>query len=104
MFKIETIGDSYVAVTGLPEPQANHAVIMARYVHMQHLVSWNEAFVFFRRFSPSKSFLVFRFASDCLVKMNQLVAELEKTLGPDTAELTMRIGLHSGPVTAGVLR
>lgn len=24
--------------------------------------------------------------------------------GPDTAELQMRFGLHSGPVTAGVLR
>ena len=26
------------------------------------------------------------------------------TLGPDTADLSMRFGLHSGPVTAGVLR
>jgi hypothetical protein len=29
---------------------------------------------------------------------------LENTLGPDTSELGLRIGLHSGPVTAGVLR
>lgn len=29
--------------------------------------------------------------------------QLECTLGPDTADLTMRVGLHSGPVTAGVL-
>ena len=25
-------------------------------------------------------------------------------LGPDTAELDLRVGIHSGPVTAGVLR
>jgi len=36
--------------------------------------------------------------------MKDLVSVLEKSLGPDTAELSMRIGLHSGPVTAGVLR
>ena len=29
VFKIETIGDCYVAVTGLPEPTANHAVIVS---------------------------------------------------------------------------
>ena len=29
---------------------------------------------------------------------------LEISLGPDTAELSVRCGLHSGPVTAGVLR
>jgi len=63
-----------VAVTGLPEPQAKHAIIMAR------------------------------FAQECLVKMAEVTRDLEKTLGPDTGELTMRFGLHSGPVTAGVLR
>ena len=74
VFKVETIGECYVAVTGLPDPQANHAVIMAR------------------------------FASECMIKMREVTQRLETTLGPDTAELCMRVGLHSGPVTAGVLR
>ena len=67
-------GDSYMAVTGIPEPQQDHATRMAR------------------------------FAGDCLARMKCLVAELESSLGPDTADLSMRFGLHSGPVTAGVLR
>jgi class 3 adenylate cyclase len=29
---------------------------------------------------------------------------MESTLGPDTGELGLRVGLHSGPVTGGVLR
>ena len=45
-----------------------------------------------------------RFARDCMTKMNQLTKKLEVQLGPDTTELAMRFGLHSGPVTAGVLR
>jgi hypothetical protein len=45
-----------------------------------------------------------RFARDCLKKMNEVARKLEATLGPDTANLAMRAGLHSGPVTAGVLR
>jgi class 3 adenylate cyclase len=74
VFKVETIGDCYMAVTGLPDPQEDHAVIMAR------------------------------FAQDCLSKMREVTRKLELTLGPDTAELSLRIGIHSGPVTAGVLR
>ena len=74
VFKVETIGDCYVAVTGLPNPQEDHAVLMVK------------------------------FARSCLVKMNQIVQDLKETLGDDTADLQMRIGLHSGPVTAGVLR
>lgn len=74
VFKVETIGDCYVAVTGLPEPSKDHAVTMCR------------------------------FSRDCLQAMDILTKKLESTLGPDTGELSMRFGLHSGPVTAGVLR
>lgn len=45
-----------------------------------------------------------RFARDCLYKMNTVTKSLEIVLGPDTNELGLRVGLHSGPVTAGVLR
>ena len=41
---------------------------------------------------------------ECMLKMNDLTQKLEVTLGPDTGDLKMRFGLHSGPVTAGVLR
>jgi class 3 adenylate cyclase len=74
VFKVETIGDCYVAVTGLPEPQADHAVRMAK------------------------------FANAIILKMQDLTKVLESSLGPSTANLSIRVGLHSGPVTAGVLR
>jgi hypothetical protein len=63
-----------VSVTGLPEPRADHAVAMAR------------------------------FARDCRDRFTEVAQKLEVTLGPETADLSLRIGLHSGPVTAGVLR
>lgn len=71
VFKVETIGDCYLAVTGLPDPQANHAVIMAR------------------------------FAYECRQKLKEVVRELSVTLGPGTSDLSMKFGMHSGPVTAG---
>lgn len=74
MFKVETVGDCYVAVAGLPDPRKDHATVMAR------------------------------FARDVLWKVNDLTKKLEVSLGPDTGDLQMRIGLHSGQVTAGVLR
>lgn len=74
VFKVETIGDCYVAVTGLPDPNKDHALVMARFAH------------------------------ECLLKMNELVKSLEVSLGPGTSDLAIRVGLHSGPVTAGVLR
>jgi class 3 adenylate cyclase len=36
--------------------------------------------------------------------MRSLTKKLELTLGPDTSDLSLRIGMHSGPVTGGVLR
>eukprot|EP00538_Stauroneis_constricta_P006078 CAMPEP_0119560742 /NCGR_PEP_ID=MMETSP1352-20130426/15713_1 /TAXON_ID=265584 /ORGANISM="Stauroneis constricta, Strain CCMP1120" /LENGTH=2006 /DNA_ID=CAMNT_0007608791 /DNA_START=28 /DNA_END=6048 /DNA_ORIENTATION=+ len=74
VFKVETVGDSYMAVTGLPDPQHDHAVRMAR------------------------------FARDCMMHVHQEAKQLESSLGPETGELRLRIGMHSGPVTAGVLR
>jgi class 3 adenylate cyclase len=74
IFKVETIGDCYVAVTGLPNRQDNHAELMAR------------------------------FATECMKQMKKTTLYLASTLGDDTVELLLRIGLHSGPVTAGILR
>ena len=68
------VGDSYVAVTGIPEPQVDHACIMAR------------------------------FARDCLEQLPVVTRRLSSKLGKDTEELGMRVGLHSGNTTAGVLR
>jgi class 3 adenylate cyclase len=45
-----------------------------------------------------------RFARDILFKMRELVQQLEVVLGPDTADLSVRVGIHSGAVTGGVLR
>ena len=74
VFKVETVGDCYVAVSGLPEPRDDHAVTMAQ------------------------------FARDCVVEHIVAVKQLESLLGPDTGDLRLRVGLHSGPITAGVLR
>ena len=74
VFKVETVGDCYVAVSGLPEPRIDHAVTMAR------------------------------FARDCIAEHIVAVKQLECSLGPDTSDLRLRVGLHSGPITAGVLR
>jgi hypothetical protein len=63
-----------MAVTGLPDPQDDH--------------SWRMA----------------KFTLDCRTKLAGLLKDLEVILGPDTSELSMRFGMHSGPTTAGVLR
>eukprot|EP00980_Cylindrotheca_fusiformis_P022361 scaffold9240_cov126-Cylindrotheca_fusiformis.AAC.1 len=74
VFKVETVGDCYVAAVGLPEPTDDHAVVACR------------------------------FAGDCLKKMKDVTLKLEVSLGPDTSDLDLRTGIHSGQVTAGVLR
>ena len=61
-------------MTGLPKPQDEHATIMAQ------------------------------FASKMIHEFDDVVEELTEALGDDTAGLKLRVGCHSGPITAGVLR
>jgi class 3 adenylate cyclase len=57
VFKVETVGDCFVAVAGLPEPRKDHAIVMVR------------------------------FALECLQRIDELTKKLEVVLGPDTADL-----------------
>lgn len=45
-----------------------------------------------------------RFARDCISEFVHAVKRLELSLGPETSDLMLRVGLNSGPITAGVLR
>lgn len=56
-----------ILVLVVPEPRKDHAVVMCR------------------------------FARDCMDKLKPLLKKLEVVLGPDTGDLSMRFGLHSGP-------
>lgn len=71
---MQTVGDCYVAVTGFPKKQHDHAERMCR------------------------------FARECLSIFSVLASSLELKLGPDTSDLGIRVGMNSGQVTAGVLR
>jgi adenylate cyclase len=65
--KIKTIGDAYMAATGLPEPQPDHAELIAE------------------------------FGLGMLAALEQI--EDTDGLGP----LRIRIGIHTGPVVAGII-
>lgn len=76
--KIKTIGDSYLAVSGIPEPTADHAHRMAS-AAVELLQALNVLEV---KMDPSKGSL-----------------EIFNEIG----EITVRIGLHCGPLVAGVI-
>jgi len=75
VFKLGTIGDCYIAATGMPDPQEDHAIVLAE------------------------------FSEECRRKMREAMISLENQPGMEgSANLSMRFGIHSGPITAGVLR
>ena len=53
VFKVEVVGDCYVAVCGLPDPRDDHFLVMAR------------------------------FANECLKTFHELTSQLERSLGPE---------------------
>eukprot|EP00934_Nitzschia_sp_Nitz4_P004372 Nitzschia sp. Nitz4//scaffold277_size25017//9057//13286//NITZ4_008346-RA/size25017-snap-gene-0.31-mRNA-1//1//CDS//3329545341//4362//frame0 len=71
IFKSETSASYLVAAAGIPESRPDHALAMAR------------------------------FASDIMKKLSIMTKQLESQFGPDTADLGLRIGLDSGPITGG---
>lgn len=73
-FPYRSLMSHHCFIVGLPQPRKDHAVAMCR------------------------------FARECLATMEEKTRKLEQLLGPDTTDLKLRAGLHSGPVTAGVLR
>ena len=74
IFKVETIGDCYMAVCGVPDWRHDHAIAMAK------------------------------FALVMQTKMKLVQKRLQRQLSSDVNQLRLRVGLNSGPVTAGVIR
>ena len=88
------------SVCGLPTPNKDHAVQMCRFaieararmIHLRgKLGKSNGAKFRYPNFSKHLT---------CV----SIILTTERRLGPDTGDLVMRFGLHSGAVTAGVLR
>ncbi|CAB9512395.1 natriuretic peptide receptor 2 [Seminavis robusta] len=71
---VKTVTDSYVAVSGVPVAQADHAVRMVLY------------------------------SRRILQEMVTSVQSLERKLGPGTASLRLKVGISSGPVVAGFVQ
>lgn len=75
VFHLSTVGDCYIATTGAPYPREDHAVLLVQ------------------------------FAQRCRSKANEVLKRLiEQGEMTGISELKIRIGIHSGPVLAGVLR
>lgn len=71
VFKVDTDAGTYIAATGLPKPREDYAETAVQ------------------------------FAYECSKRMNELCEQLESKLGPGTSSLSLQVGIHTGPVTAG---
>ena len=73
VYKLKTISYVYIAITGLPEPRADHTAAMAD------------------------------FAFECHNTIPNLFNDLVNKLGPETLSLHIHTGLHSGAIIGGIL-
>jgi Adenylate and Guanylate cyclase catalytic domain len=64
IFKVEAVADCYTAAAGLPEPRTDHAEALLQFAH------------------------------DCRMSFKETTKALEVTLGPDTSDLSLRVGIH----------
>jgi class 3 adenylate cyclase len=75
VFHLSTVGDCYIATTGVPYPREDHAILLAQ------------------------------FSRRCRRKANKVLQRLlEQGEMTGISQLKIRIGIHSGPVLAGVFR
>ena len=74
VFKVSTIGDCYLATSGLPDIRDDHAEVMDK------------------------------FSVECQKIFEVVTTKFLYTLGSETTDLKLRCGLHYGPVTVGVFR
>lgn len=102
MFKVETVGDSYMTVGGIPEQMNEHAETIC------HVAIGESTLVAFCVGLLSACFLVldtdihFETSSNCCSK--GMLWEARAVLEPVSKKpLQVRIGIHSGPLVAGVV-
>jgi hypothetical protein len=91
VFKVETIGDCYVAVCGCPSVRRGKETIVL-HDRLSTIVLTLVSPRFPQQPMKNHQVTMARFALECMQTMDVLTKRLETTLGPDTAELNMRMG------------
>lgn len=115
IFKVETVGDCYVAAWWVPYCFSSCLRVcrmpLEESLFVSELVVVSNGFSFFPlrysgvpQYQKNHALLMAKFSRECMDRFEHVVGGLELELGPDTSDLAMRMGMHSGPVTAGVLR
>ena len=97
-----------MAVAGLPQPRSDHAVAMVRFAVDCHATMRKLVHQLETTLGPDTGELTTMTTAtapgDDVSLLNRLLGSFVFSFLRLTGDLDMRIGLHSGPATAGVLR